>query len=238
MPLMPNILTIAKLNVALEAQEIIRDLDLTLEKGESLAVIGPNGSGKTVLLRSLLGLVPYTGTITWGKGAKLAYVPQKIEADRHLPITAMNLLVAKARVLHLPAAEIGATVGAVGLTPQALATPVGHLSGGQSQRALMAFALLGRPNVLLLDEPTASIDQPGEEQIYDLVHRLQAQYGITVILVSHDLSVIYRDATRVLCLSRTNPCYGRPQEVLTPETLNALYGGPRQYFRHTHDDHA
>ncbi len=235
---MEPILRVSNLSVTQDAQEILTDLDFSLAPGESLAVLGPNGSGKTMLLRSLLRLVPFTGTITWAAGTKLAYVPQKIDADRHLPINLRNLLAAKATVLHLPSADIDTTVGEVGLTPQILKTPVGHLSGGQFQRGLIAFALLGKPNVLLLDEPTASIDQPGEEEIHELVHRLQAGAGITVILVSHDLSVVYRYATSVLCLNKKKICYGQPQEVLTPDNLNRLYGGPQSFYRHHHADHS
>lgn len=90
-------------------------------------------------------------------------------------------------------------------------TPVGHLSGGQFQRGLIAFALIGQPSVLLLDEPTASIDEPGEEHIYELIHRLQDQYGLASIMVSHDLSFVFRYATKVLCLNRGIICVGTPQ---------------------------
>ena len=105
------------------------------------------------------------------------------------------------------------------MTKRCCTTPVGHLSGGQFQRALIAFALLGKPNVLILDEPTASIDKPGEEQMYELVHRLQDEYGMTVILVSHDLSFVYQYATKVLCLNKVGLCFGAPEEALTPEVL-------------------
>ncbi len=231
---MANILTVTDLRVAFGGEApILHDIDLALELGDSLALIGPNGAGKSVFLRALLGMVPYQGTIEWAKNARIGYVPQKIDADRHLPINLNNLLAAKASVLKLPRAEIAKIVKVAGITQTMATTPIGHLSGGQFQRALIAFALLGKPNVLILDEPTASIDKPGEEQVYELVHRLQDEYGMTVILVSHDLSFVYRYATKVLCLNKESICFGTPEEALTPDILEKLYG-PHKYYHHVH----
>jgi zinc transport system ATP-binding protein len=212
-------------------------LSFSLERGEALSVIGPNGSGKTVLLKTLLKSIPFRGTIAWAPDARIGYVPQKVEADKHLPLTFNNLLAAKADVLKLGRASIKGTTEAVGISKEALATPVGHLSGGQFQKGLMAFALVGKPNVLLLDEPTASIDLPQEEQLYELVHRLQDAYGLTVILVSHDLSFVYRYATKVLCLNRQNMCFGTPESVMNAETLQKLFGSTFKYYHHIHGQH-
>lgn len=112
--------------------------------------------------------------------------------------------------------------------------PIGRLSGGQFQKALIAFALLGDPNVLLLDEPTASLDQLTEERVYELIRRLQQTFGLTLIIVSHDLSMVYREARHVLCLNRQGLCFGAPNDVLTPEALRALYGEHHQVYRHPH----
>ena len=185
---MTNILKAENLSVVLDGETIIKDINLELEKGDNMAVIGPNGSGKTVFLKTLLGIFPHQGKIEWAEKTKLGYVPQKIDADRHLPVDLENLLTAKANILGLKKSDITPVTETTKITEKILKTPIGHLSGGQFQRALIAFALLGRPNVMLLDEPTASIDQLGEEQIYELIHELQEKYGITIILVSHDLA--------------------------------------------------
>ncbi len=232
---MGNLLTVKNLNVTLEDQSILENVNFELAQGENLAVIGPNGSGKTVLLRSLMGTVEFSGEIIWDEKTRVGYVPQKIEADRHLPITIANLLSAKAQIFKFPLSEVEWAVNSAKLTKNILETPVGHLSGGQFQRALIAFALLGHPNVLLLDEPTASIDERGEEQIYELLHELQDKYKIAAILVSHDLSYVYRYATKVLCVNKQGMCYGIPEETLTPQVLDKLYGGPHKYYRHEHD---
>jgi zinc transport system ATP-binding protein len=226
------ILSVEKLRVAFGQQVVIDDLSFEVRAGDCLAVIGPNGAGKTVLLKALLNLLPHQGAIRWSPGARPGYVPQKIAADRQLPLRLGDLLAAKAAVQHVPAGEIGAVTAEVKLTPQILNTSVGHLSGGQFQKALIAFALLGRPNVLLFDEPTASLDDLAEEHTYELLHSLQQEKGMTVILVSHDLSVVYRYADQVLCLSKGKLCMGPPKDLLTPAMLEDLYGGPSKFYRH------
>lgn len=231
-----KILSVKNLSVTLDDNDILEGISFDIAKHDALAVIGPNGSGKTILLKALLGSVSYQGEIQWAKDIRWGYVPQKIEADRHLPLNLANLLEAKREILKLASDSMRSIVRDVGITPQALRTPVGHLSGGQFQKALIAFALLGKPNVLILDEPTASIDEPREHEIYELVHNLQDQYSLTVILVSHDLSVVYRYATKVLCLNRRNLCFGSPREVLTPANLEKIYGAPHKY--HYHNDYA
>ncbi|HVA62447.1 MAG TPA: metal ABC transporter ATP-binding protein [Terriglobales bacterium] len=234
---MAEVLAVTALKVVADGRTLVGEVSFSVEAGECLAIIGPNGAGKTVLLRALLGLMPYSGEIRWAPGTRLGYVPQKIEADRRLPIHFGNLLAAKAALIGASQAEREAVIEEVGLDARLLATPVGKLSGGQFQRALLAFALLGRPQVLLLDEPTASIDQPGEERMYELIHRLQ-QGGLTVILISHELSVVYGYANRVLCLNRTALCIGPPREIMTPEALEQLYGAPARFYHTEHERHA
>ncbi len=233
---MQPILTVSDLTVSFDGELALENIFLELDAGESLAIIGPNGAGKTVFLRALLDMIPYDGRIAWAAGTRIGYVPQKIDADRHLPVNFKNLLVAKASVLGLRPLAIKDVVAAVGVTPKMLGTPVGHLSGGEFQRSLIAFALLGNPNVLLLDEPTASIDISGEQETYDLIHRLQDTHGITVILVSHDLSFVYRYATKVFCINKSSICFGAPSDALTPEALEKLYG-PHKYFHYFHHLH-
>ncbi|HUL01756.1 MAG TPA: ATP-binding cassette domain-containing protein, partial [Gemmatimonadales bacterium] len=176
------------------------------------------------------------GTVRWAPNTRIGYVPQKLDLERDLPITGADLLLARARLVGTSRQEISAVLGRVGLPIDVLRTLIGTLSGGQFQRLLIAFALLGRPTVLLLDEPTAGVDEPGQERLHETVLRLQTQEGVTVLQISHDLSVVFRQATQVLCLSRARTCFGPPQDVLTPAILAQVYGAPVGF--HVHDDHA
>ncbi|MBZ5506153.1 MAG: metal ABC transporter ATP-binding protein [Acidobacteriia bacterium] len=230
-----NILSVRNLSIAFGNRIVIRGLSFDVHAGDDLAVIGPNGSGKTVLLKALLGLVPFQGDIVWSPAARVGYVPQRVAADRQLPLSVYDLLAAKARFLKLSAKEIESVAEIVGLSRDLLHANVGVVSGGQFQKALIAFALLGNPNVLLFDEPTASLDELAEERIYELVAQLRRQKGLTVIMVSHDLSVVHRSANLVLCLCKDRPCLGPPQEMLTPDMLAELYSAPPQYYQHQHD---
>jgi zinc transport system ATP-binding protein len=226
------ILEVENLGVVFGSREILRDLNFEIRPGDCLAVIGPNGAGKTVLLKSLLNLVPYSGRIRWDTSARLGYVPQRVAQDRQLPIRVTELLRAKARVQKIPLPETVKVSAEVGLSREVLRSAIGTLSGGQWQKVLIALALLGDPTVMLFDEPAASLDELSEERIYDLVHSLQEMRGLTVILVSHELSVVYRYATTVLCLSKGKSCAGPPREILTPDRLAELYGAPSRYYAH------
>jgi zinc transport system ATP-binding protein len=174
-------LDVEHLSVRLDGSEIIRDLSFSVPAGTSLAVIGPNGSGKTVLFRALIGAIPHSGTLRWAPGTRLGYVPQKLDLDRDLPVTARDLLAARARLAGAAPNEIGRALARVGLTAEALDKLLGTLSGGQFQRVLIACALLARPTVLLLDEATAGVDEPGQERLHETVRRLQRD-GVTVLM--------------------------------------------------------
>ena len=232
---MTPMLSVQDLTIKFGNRTVIEHLSFAVEPGDNLAVIGPNGAGKTVLLHALLNLLPYAGVIQWSPDAKIGYVPQKIAADRQLPLHVSDLLGAKARLLKLTAEKIQFVASSVGLTQDLLQASIGTLSGGEFQKVLIAFALLGDPNVLLFDEPTASLDELAEEHIYELLRNLQRDRHLTILLVSHDLSIVFQSATMVLCLSKGSPCFGPPKEILTPENLKAIYSAPVKFYEHHHD---
>ena len=231
---MIHALEVRNLTVRLGGTEILRDLTFSVPRQTSLAIIGPNGAGKTVLLKALIGALPYTGHIRWAPDTILGYVPQKLDIERDLPLNGHDFLRAKASLTKGGPVEIGQAVRSVGMDPAVLRTPIGSMSGGQFQRLLIAFALLGRPNVLLLDEPAAGVDAPGHAQLSEEVRALQSG-GMTVLLVSHDLSVVYRYADCVLCLGRQGFWIGPPRTLLTPQMLSEVYGAPIGF--HVHDVH-
>jgi zinc transport system ATP-binding protein len=163
---------------------------------------------------------------------------QSIAADRQLPLFVSDVLRAKAHLLKLSEEKILETANIAGLGPELLDTRIGVLSGGQFQKVLITYALLGDPNVLLVDEPTASLDELAQEHVYELLERLRLERKLTVLLVSHDLSIVYQFATKVLCLSTATPCFGEPREVLTPETLAKVYSAVPKFYQHVHNHHA
>jgi zinc transport system ATP-binding protein len=237
MPAPAYALTVEHLTVRFGSSEVIRDLSFSVPEGSTLAIIGPNGAGKTVLFRALVGAIPYEGTIRWAPGARIGYVPQKLDLERNLPITGGDLLRARARLDGASRADIERALERLRIGSEVLGKLLGTLSGGQFQRLLIAFALLGNPTILLLDEPTAGIDEPGQEQLYETVHRLQTEQGVTVLLISHELSIVFQHARNVLCLSREYTCFGVPRQVLTPEFLAQVYGAPVGLYLHDSHTH-
>jgi len=221
-----NVLEVSDLGVRFGRSQIFKDLSFSVRRGTSLAIVGPNGSGKTMLFRALLGAVPVGGTFRWAPGVRIGYVPQKLDIARDVPITGFDFLRARASLARASQDLIAQSLASVGLSPEIAAEAIGKLSGGQFQRLLVAFALICAPNVLLMDEPTAGVDEPGRRYLTELVHRLQHEKGLTVLQISHDLAEVCRCATTVLCLGREHIRIGPPREVLTPDLLQKIYGAP------------
>ena len=223
-----------RLSVRFGKIEVLSDLSFRVEKGRSLAVIGPNGAGKTVLFQALIGSLPSEGTIRWAPGVRIGYVPQKLDLERDVPVTGTDFLRAHGRLTQASKTDISRVLDLVGISTEVSGSPIGTLSGGQFQRLLVAFALLGNPSVLLLDEPTAGIDEPGQKRLNELIHRLREERSLTVLFISHELTVVYQYADDVLCLGRKQVCIGPPRQILTPDLLNEIYGTPVGY--HVHHD--
>jgi zinc transport system ATP-binding protein len=237
------VLSVKNLHVTLNEHHILDDVSFEVEKGQIAAVIGPNGSGKTTLLKAILGLIPYSGAISilgadpaaiQKISGKIGYVPQRLEFDRTMPVTVEELL-----SIHASKKNIGRIHEALSLAhaEQLLKKPVRILSGGEFQRVLLTLALLNDPEVLFLDEPVASIDIEGSSEIYALLQELKDKKKLTIILVSHDVDIVFHYATTVLCINHQLLCRGVPHEALTPETLKKLYGGQHALYAHKEKRH-
>jgi zinc transport system ATP-binding protein len=233
-----TILAVEDLSVTLDAIQVLRNVSFTVRQGEALAVIGPNGAGKTVLFRALLGLLPHQGLVRWRPNIRIGYVPQRFAVERSAPITALEFCLLKSPNFWRPPAaflrQLHDEIARMGLDQSILQKNLGELSGGQTQRLLIAWAMLQQPGVLLLDEPTAGVDAGFEDTIYSLIRRVQTERGTTILLISHDLSVVYRYAQKVLCINKSIVCQGLPVEALNPAALAALYGDTG-YYRHDPD---
>jgi ABC-type Mn2+/Zn2+ transport system ATPase subunit len=247
------VIDVRHLDVRLGGRAVLEDVNVRVRRGQLVAVIGPNGSGKTTLLRALLGLqAPTAGEIrlfgTPDRAAvlnRIGYVPQRLALERGFVLSVREFLAtARRETRHwlwrrhqrTDAALLGA-LPELGLHPL-LDLPLAGLSGGQLQRVLIAFSLLRRPELLLLDEPTTGIDTPGEATFYELTRQIHDQFGVTIVLVSHDLSMVYRHADWVFALNRVVCCEGTPEQVMNAESLKQAYGIHLAPYHHAHNGHA
>jgi len=225
-----EILKVENLNVKLDDESIICNLSFEVKRGEVLTILGPNGAGKTVLLKTLLGIFPFEGKIEWKKGIKIGYVPQRVPFVKDFPISIEEFFKLKTKNEN----EIKEVLKLVGFEESFLKKNLGELSSGQYQRILVVWALIGNPDVLLFDEPTTGIDISGEETIYQLLERLKNERNLTIILVTHDLSVVSKFSDYVICLNKCPICQGKPKEVLSTESLSKLYGQEIKFYEHYH----
>jgi zinc transport system ATP-binding protein len=241
---------IEKVSVRYGEVSVLENIDLTVDPGDFLGIIGPNGSGKTTLLRIMLGLLaPTSGQVRlfghppaslkqWGR---LGYVPQKATFDPALPVTvgevvASGLIATLGLLRRVRAAErqrVADVLAQVGMTAHAAAR-VGSLSVGQQQRVLIARALVSDPELLILDEPTGGVDPEAQTSFYALLHHLNREREVTLILVSHDIGVVAREVTRLACLNRRLIFHGRPGDFLSDAALAALYGPAVRVVSHDH----
>ena len=219
--------------------EVLHDISLRLDAAEIVTIVGPNGSGKSTLLRALLGIVPLAaGRVSRRHGLRIGYVPQRVQIDRTLPMTAKRFLSLPRRQ---PAATAAAALARVGV-PDLAERQMADLSGGQFQRVLLARALLAEPELLILDEPTQGLDQPGEAAFYRLIDETRRSTGCAVLMVSHDLHVVMAASDRVICLNGHICCEGTPRVVSNAPEYRALFGlgtqGALALYQHMHDhDH-
>ncbi|MEX1660546.1 metal ABC transporter ATP-binding protein [uncultured Thioclava sp.] len=233
---MKDLITAQDLSVRHGATEVLSNVNFTIAQGEIVTVIGPNGSGKSTLIRALIGLQPAaTGQVVRAPGLAIGYVPQKLHIDASLPLTVRRFLSLPKRVSNAQAQEALERTGVAGLG----ARPIARLSGGQFQRVLLARALLVDPEILILDEPTQGLDQPGTAAFYKLIEEVRAQTGAAVLMVSHDLHVVMSASDRVICLNGHVCCQGAPKVVAEAPEYRALFGmgtrGAFALYQHDHD---
>ncbi len=214
---------------------VLRDVDLAIHRGEIVTIVGPNGSGKTTLLRLLIGaLTPDEGRIERAPGLRIGYVPQRLAIDHTLPVTVSRFL----DLAGAPAAAREAAMARVGIAGLGGRQMI-DLSGGQFQRAMLAQALLRRPDLLVLDEAAQGLDQPGVAGFYRLIEEIRGEIGCGVLMVSHDLHVVMAASDRVICLNGHVCCEGTPTVVSAAPEYRALFGlgtqGALALYRHEHD---
>jgi len=225
-----TVLTVSDLLVTLEGRVVLEGVSFTVTAGEVMTILGPNGAGKTVLLRALIGTVPHEGSIVWKEGVRIGYVPQRLPYIRNIPLSVADFFSLK----RSAGPDVEGMLHTVGLAPRVAEQRIGDLSSGQFQRVLIAWALAGDPHVLLFDEPTTGVDIGGEETVYSLLARLHDERNLTMLIITHDLAVVHRLSSTVLCLNQQPICHGPPLSTLTPENLQRLYGTEVRFYEHNH----
>jgi zinc transport system ATP-binding protein len=232
------ILEVKDLTVRFAGVPALERVSFAVEKEAIIAVIGPNGSGKTTLLRAILGLVPHEGEVRlFGQPVRqvlgqAGYVPQRFAFDPTFPLTVDEFIHLTCRTPEkLPAHGALDEVG-MGEFKGKL---IGELSGGQLQRVLLAHALLHRPRILFLDEATSGIDIEGQGDFYSTIRRLNREHGVTVMMVSHEISMVYQLTDRIICLNRDLVSHGETRNTLTADVLRRLYGDNAGFMVHEHE---
>ena len=203
------------------ATEVLSDAGLTVSEGEVVTLIGPNGAGKTTLIRVLLGLLrPDAGTVWLRPDLSIGYVPQNLSVDPVLPLSVGRFLDLARRPRRGSMEQALAEVGA----GHTLDLPLQTLSGGETRRVLLARALLGEPDLLVLDEPVQGVDLAGQAELYGLIGRIRHERRLGVLLVSHDLHLVMAATDEVICLNHHVCCAGRPETVSRHPEYIALFG--------------
>ncbi len=239
---MSNAIQLNNVQLNIGSTLILDDINLTVEENEFIGIIGPNGGGKTSLLKIILGLLqPTKGeAFIFGKSAEfnasaVGYVPQQSEFTKEFPISVWDVVMMGrvggkglfSRISKEDKQIVDESISMVNMSEFKSKT-IGHLSGGQKQRVLIARALAMRPKILLLDEPTASVDTKTGQNVYELLHKLNET--TTIVLVSHDMSAISRYVRKIACLNKTL-VYHDSKEI-TKEMLEDTYQCPVDLIAH------
>ena len=231
-----SLITVENLSLRYGAHTVLSHVDLSIDAREIVTIVGPNGSGKTSLLKAIIGAkTPSAGKVTKKPGLKIGYVPQRLHIDPTLPITVERFLRLASKVNR--SACIAALEHAG--VPDLLKRQMSALSGGQFQRVMLARALIETPDILLLDEATQGLDQPGSAAFYQQIEAVRNETGCAVLMISHELHVVMSASDRVICLNGHVCCAGTPAVVASAPEYRALFGtgtgGALALYRHDHD---
>ena len=213
-------ISIKNLNLVLSGNEILEDINLTVKAGEIHCLVGPNGGGKTSLLRCILGQMPFTGSIEmkYEKDKIIGYVPQVLDFERTLPITVEDFM---AMTNQIKPCFLGISKKYKAEVDDLLKR-LGNLSGGERQRVLLAQALFPKPNLLILDEPLTGIDKAGEDYFKEIIKELKNE-GMTILWIHHNLTQVKELADTVTCIKKKMIFSGDPKEELKEDKIMRIF---------------
>ncbi|MBL4807782.1 MAG: metal ABC transporter ATP-binding protein [Rhodobacteraceae bacterium] len=218
---MSPLISVKNLAVRQGKRELLHDINFDLVPGEAVSLIGPNGAGKTTLIRAMIGVIkPTTGSIQRRAGLRLGYTPQKLHLEQLMPMRVDRFLALSGEKACTKRDAMLDRCDALRLNN----TRMTDLSGGELQRVLLARAMIRKPDLLILDEPTQGLDQSGEARFYALLNEIRAESGVSVFMVSHDLHVVMAESDRVICLNTHICCSGAPEQVSEDPSYHELFG--------------
>ena len=235
---MNELVTFDKVTCRYGKDPVLVNIDLTVSEGDFVGIVGPSGSGKTTLLRAIAGVVrPIAGRIHRDRETAVGYVPQVETVNWYFPVTVREaVMMSRIDGRVMPWASERDTRDADDVLERLGIGDLGdrhirELSGGQQQRVFVARAMLRRPKLLLMDEPTSGVDVRTRHDVMHLIHELHHD-GLAIVLTTHDLNGIAAHLPRLVCLNREVIAVGRPQEVITPDVLERTYGAPLEVLSH------
>ena len=229
------LVTTKELNYKIGGRQILHDINFVLEPGQITTIIGPNGAGKSSLVNIVIGLnTQFEGSIQRQPGLTIGYLPQHSKINPLMPITVKRLMSLTKKISDHELMLALEKTGVTSLVNQ----QVKDLSGGEMQRVMLARALLSKPDLLVLDEPTAGVDVTGEVEMYELISQIRDETGCAILMVSHDLHLVMSKTDQVLCLNHHLCCSGKPESVSQHPEYLALFGGKTEsiaVYTHHHD---
>lgn len=230
------IVQVKDVDYAVGSKIILNKVTLQVKSGSVVTIIGPNGAGKSTLLKIILGLLrPTGGEALIREGTHIGYMPQRLHLDPSLPITVDYFLSLTTLPDKLSVEEALESVGGKHL----LRYSMHDLSGGEFQRVLLARALMSKPQLLVLDEPVQGVDISGQKAFYELLQKIRERWGCAMVMVSHDMHMVFSASDQVVCLNQHICCHGRPEKVMKDPSYVAMFGGQLfAPYKHEHDhDH-